>query len=114
MAYLAVTCHMTLVHELGAVAAVVVGNARKALTIVLSFILFPKPFSIFYIIGVLLVFGSAILHVVMKEEKHKAAPQLHKHMLPPAADESSRDEIAVALLSNRATASKKLDEQQYP
>lgn len=60
---------MTLVHELGSVAAVIVGNARKAFTIVLSFILFPKPFSLLYVFGVVLVFGSIILNVVLKEEK---------------------------------------------
>lgn len=69
VAYMAVSCHMTLVHELGSVAAVIVGNARKALTIVLSFILFPKPFSIFYVFGVILVFGSVILNVILKEQK---------------------------------------------
>lgn len=60
---------MTLVHELGSVAAVIVGNGRKALTIVLSFILFPKPFSILYFFGVILVFGSVVLNVVLKEGK---------------------------------------------
>jgi adenosine 3'-phospho 5'-phosphosulfate transporter B3 len=69
VAYLAVSCHMTLVHELGSVAAVIVGNARKALTIALSFILFPKPFSMFYVLGVILVFGSVILNVVWKEQR---------------------------------------------
>lgn len=70
VAYLAVTCHMTLVLELGSVAAVIVGNARKALTIALSFILFPKPFSFFYVLGVILVFGSVILNVVWKEQRN--------------------------------------------
>jgi adenosine 3'-phospho 5'-phosphosulfate transporter B3 len=68
---------MTLVHELGSVAAVIVGNARKALTIVLSFILFPKPFSIFYVFGVILVFGSVILFVVLKERSQ--AQLVSKH-----------------------------------
>ena len=69
MAYVAVSFHMTLVQELGSVAAVIVGNARKALTIVLSFVLFPKPFSVYYVFGVILVFGSVILNVVLKEQR---------------------------------------------
>jgi solute carrier family 35 (adenosine 3'-phospho 5'-phosphosulfate transporter), member B3 len=75
VAYLAVSCHMTLVHELGSVAAVIVGNARKALTIVLSFILFPKPFSIFYVFGVILVFGSVVANVMLKEQRKSPQKQ---------------------------------------
>ena len=71
MAYFAVLFHMTLVQELGSVAAVIIGNSRKALSIVLSFILFPKPFSIYYVFGVILVFGSIILNTLLKEKKNQ-------------------------------------------
>jgi len=50
-AYIAITCHMTLVKEFGGINAVLVGNARKAMTIVLSFLIFPKEFSWLYVFG---------------------------------------------------------------
>lgn len=70
---------MTLVRELGSVAAVIVGNLRKSLTIVLSFLFFPKPFSIFYVFGVVLVFGSVVLNVVLKEQRKTKTQQKYCH-----------------------------------
>lgn len=68
LAYIAITFHMALVKEFGGITTVLVGNTRKAITIVLSFILFPKPMSIFYIYGGVLVFGSLIGNAFMKEK----------------------------------------------
>jgi len=67
LAYIAITFHMTLVKEFGGIITVLVGNTRKAITIVMSFILFPKPLSIFYAIGGVLVFGSLVGNAFMKE-----------------------------------------------
>eukprot|EP01040_Poterioochromonas_malhamensis_P013805 gene13805-15225_t len=68
LAYIAITFHMALVKEFGGIVTVLVGNTRKAVTIVLSFILFPKPMSILYIFGGIFVFGSLILNAFMKEK----------------------------------------------
>ena len=67
LAYIAITLHMTMVKEFGGITAVLVGNTRKAMSIVLSFILFPKPVSYLYAIGGVLVFGSLIGNAYMKE-----------------------------------------------
>jgi adenosine 3'-phospho 5'-phosphosulfate transporter B3 len=67
IAYLAITLHMVLVKEFGGVTTVLVGNTRKAVTIVFSFMLFPKPTSVLYGMGTLLVFGSLIGNAYMKE-----------------------------------------------
>lgn len=67
MAYVAITFHMALVKEFGGITTVLVGNTRKAITIVLSFILFPKPMSWMYIAGGVLVFGSLCGNAYMKE-----------------------------------------------
>lgn len=72
LAYIAVSLHMMLVKEFGGIAAVLVGNTRKAMTIVLSFVLFPKPMSYLYALGVILVFGSLIGNAIMKERLHGA------------------------------------------
>lgn len=72
VAYIAITFHMALVEEFGGVTTVLVGNTRKALTIVMSFVLFPKPTSVLYFFGTVLVFGSLIGNAYMKEkEKEK-------------------------------------------
>jgi hypothetical protein len=67
ISYLAISIHMTMIREFGGIATVLIGNARKALTIVLSFLLFPKPGSIFYLLGGTLVFGGLTLNAVSKE-----------------------------------------------
>jgi adenosine 3'-phospho 5'-phosphosulfate transporter B3 len=68
LAYIAITFHMALVKEFGGIVTVLVGNTRKAMTIVLSFILFPKPMSVMYVIGGLLVFGSLVANAYIKEK----------------------------------------------
>ena len=69
VAYLAITCHMALVEEFGGINTVLVGNSRKVMTILFSFLLFPKPVSVLYIFGGVLVFGSLIGNAYMKGEK---------------------------------------------
>jgi adenosine 3'-phospho 5'-phosphosulfate transporter B3 len=68
LAYIAITFHMALVKEFGGIVTVLVGNTRKAVTIVLSFLLFPKPMSNLYIFGGILVFGSLVGNAFMKEK----------------------------------------------
>ena len=68
LAYIAITFHMTLVKEFGGIITVLVGNTRKAITIVISFWLFPKPGSILYIFGGIMVFGSLVANAFMKEK----------------------------------------------
>jgi adenosine 3'-phospho 5'-phosphosulfate transporter B3 len=58
---------MTLIQEFGGIVAVLVGNARKAMTICLSFVFFPKPGSWYYVVGGVLVFGGLIANAFMKE-----------------------------------------------
>lgn len=52
---------------------VLVGNTRKAMTIVLSFILFPKPYNWMYVAGGFLVFGSLVGNALMKERVSRLA-----------------------------------------
>lgn len=67
LAYIAIAFHMALVKEFGGIVTVLVGNTRKAFTIVLSFVFFPKPMSILYVFGGVLVFGSLIGNAFVKE-----------------------------------------------
>jgi adenosine 3'-phospho 5'-phosphosulfate transporter B3 len=87
LAYIAISFHMTLVQEYGGIATVLVGNTRKALTIVLSFILFPKPMSYLYVVGGMLVFGSLISIAVIKE-RQRSIHKRHRSDLEMVDDEA--------------------------
>ena len=62
-----------LIKETDALTAQIVTGLRKALTVILSFMLFAKPFTINYIFGGILVFMGIYLHSYFvfskKEEK---------------------------------------------
>jgi len=60
VAYLAISLHMGVVKRFGGVTAVLVATGRKGMTLVLSFILFPKAFSWFYPVGAFLVLGGLL------------------------------------------------------
>eukprot|EP00281_Chroomonas_sp_CCMP1168_P000632 CAMPEP_0206269504 /NCGR_PEP_ID=MMETSP0047_2-20121206/32324_1 /ASSEMBLY_ACC=CAM_ASM_000192 /TAXON_ID=195065 /ORGANISM="Chroomonas mesostigmatica_cf, Strain CCMP1168" /LENGTH=397 /DNA_ID=CAMNT_0053697991 /DNA_START=86 /DNA_END=1279 /DNA_ORIENTATION=+ len=73
VAYVAISCHMRVVQKYGSVVAVLVGNMRKAGTISLSFMMFPKPFSMLYVYGSVLVLGGLTMYAYVKDKKRKAA-----------------------------------------
>lgn len=62
---------MTMVKTFGSVPAVLVGNSRKTMTICLSFLLFPKPFSPLYVYGGLLVLAGLTATAVLKQQEGK-------------------------------------------
>jgi len=77
VAYVAIGFHMNVVKRFGGVVAVFVGNSRKAMTIVISYLVFPKPFTFYYAVGAVLVFGGVVMNVVIKD-KQKQAKQVLK------------------------------------
>lgn len=76
VAYLAVSFHMSVVKRFGGVAAVVLATARKGMTLVLSFLLFPKAFSWFYILGASLVLGGLLTSSLFKINSKKQRKQV--------------------------------------
>mmetsp|Transcript_47305 Transcript_47305/g.102723 ORF Transcript_47305/g.102723 Transcript_47305/m.102723 type:complete len:217 (-) Transcript_47305:471-1121(-) len=64
--YFGVSFVMTLVGRFGAVIAVTVTSCRKALTIFLSFVFFPKPFSATYGVAVTVFFTGVALSTLEK------------------------------------------------
>lgn len=73
LAYLAISLHMSMVKQFGSVVAVLVGNSRKSMTIILSFLLFPKPFSSYYVVGGALVMGGLTISAYMKNKSHNSS-----------------------------------------
>jgi adenosine 3'-phospho 5'-phosphosulfate transporter B3 len=69
VAYFAVSMHMSVVKRFGGVAAVVLATARKGMTLILSFLLFPKAFSWFYVCGAFLVLGGLLASSLSKKNK---------------------------------------------
>lgn len=67
VSYIAISTYMNLVKRFGGVAAVYLATARKAMTLVLSFLLFPKDFSWFYVSGATLVLGGLMFVSLYKQ-----------------------------------------------
>eukprot|EP00640_Fibrocapsa_japonica_P005232 CAMPEP_0113949104 /NCGR_PEP_ID=MMETSP1339-20121228/73913_1 /TAXON_ID=94617 /ORGANISM="Fibrocapsa japonica" /LENGTH=209 /DNA_ID=CAMNT_0000956433 /DNA_START=111 /DNA_END=740 /DNA_ORIENTATION=- /assembly_acc=CAM_ASM_000762 len=82
VAYVAISCHMNVVCRYGAITAVLVGNARKAMTICLSFVIFPKPFTMNYFFGAVLVFGGLVASAMAKEKSKQIVSPKWKEMSP--------------------------------
>lgn len=66
VAYIAISVYMQIVKKYGGVAAVLVATARKGMTLILSFCLFPKAFSWLYVFGATLVLGGLLMSSLMK------------------------------------------------
>jgi hypothetical protein len=62
---------MMIVKKYGGVTAVLLSTARKGMTLILSFMLFPKAFSYFYVLGAFLVLGGLLVASLAKQNKKK-------------------------------------------
>ena len=60
---------MALVKQFGAVATVTTTTVRKGFSLMLSFVMFPKPFNIGYLLGALIMLGGVLMNVALKNEK---------------------------------------------
>mmetsp|Transcript_2779 Transcript_2779/g.6598 ORF Transcript_2779/g.6598 Transcript_2779/m.6598 type:complete len:397 (+) Transcript_2779:310-1500(+) len=72
IAYVAISFHMTVVRRFGGVSAVLVATGRKGMTLIVSFLLFPKEFSWLYVVGALMVLGGLMmssLHRINNKKK---------------------------------------------
>eukprot|EP00590_Aulacoseira_subarctica_P006064 CAMPEP_0172418154 /NCGR_PEP_ID=MMETSP1064-20121228/4672_1 /TAXON_ID=202472 /ORGANISM="Aulacoseira subarctica , Strain CCAP 1002/5" /LENGTH=137 /DNA_ID=CAMNT_0013156945 /DNA_START=670 /DNA_END=1083 /DNA_ORIENTATION=+ len=73
ISYAAISTYMQLVKRFGGVAAVLLTTARKGMTLVLSFLLFPKKFSWYYVAGAILVLGSLLYVSIYKHHQRSKA-----------------------------------------
>lgn len=65
-AYCGLRCYLTIVKEHGSIAGVLLANARKVVTIMLSFFLFAKPCKAMHVLGLALIFIGVYLGIVAK------------------------------------------------
>ena len=68
ISYVAISTYMNIVKRFSGVTAVLLATARKGMTLMLSFLLFPKPFSWFYVAGAMLVLGGLLVASLMKQK----------------------------------------------
>merc|ERR1711862_969750 len=69
ISYLAISTFMVIVKRYGAVTGVLLATARKAMTLILSFIFFPKQFSWGYVFGSILVLGGLLFSSLLKQKE---------------------------------------------
>lgn len=90
ISYAAISTYMQLVKRFGGVSAVLLTTARKGMTLVLSFLLFPKGFSWYYVAGATLVLGSLLYVSIYKHhqrmQKLSNISQSDQERLPLKAD----------------------------
>lgn len=75
VAYIAISFHMSVVRRFGGVSAVLVATGRKGMTLIVSFLLFPKKFSWLYVVGAVMVLGGLMmssLHKIRNKKKNAA------------------------------------------
>ena len=62
---------MGIIKRYGALIAVTTTSIRKMLSIAISFVFFHKPYSMFHILGAILVFTGVFLQSHLKSQKRK-------------------------------------------
>jgi len=74
--------YSALTKEFGAGASTAVGTARKSLTVLLSFVLFPKRFHVNYVFGVVAFFAADLMYLRVSVV-HAAKRAAHPRSPPP-------------------------------
>ena len=69
--YLGVACYMRLVSQHSGVIAITVTTARKVLTVILSFAIFPKPFHWGYAVSGLMILAGIMINYTKGGKKDK-------------------------------------------
>ena len=73
LAYIGTALILSLLRETSALVTTITTSCRKALSIVASFVLFSKPFSVNYIYGTVLVFSGILINFLARSKKKTAA-----------------------------------------
>ena len=92
VAYIAIAIHMTVVKRFGGVAAVVLATGRKGMTLILSFVLFPKAFSWLYVLGATLVLGGLLVSSLARIYGKKKVDLAKQNVTPNASTQLTHGE----------------------
>mmetsp|Transcript_9977 Transcript_9977/g.21326 ORF Transcript_9977/g.21326 Transcript_9977/m.21326 type:complete len:516 (+) Transcript_9977:198-1745(+) len=88
-AYWGLQCYLAIIRDHGGVVGVLLANARKIITIILSFLLFSKPFNARHFVGLVLVFVGVYLGYLSKREV-KVSLESNKGSVKPSSAEKRR------------------------
>jgi len=101
LGYLGALTVLTLIKTYGLFIAMSVANARKLFTIILSFMLFPKPFSFIYVVASVFAFAGIGLNIYIKnkEEFHELMGNLFRRRIkgPPDLDKDLQTEETTSM-----------------
>ena len=75
LGFVVVSFYMRLLEQFSAVVAIMVAQTRKFLTMLLSLLLFPKPFSVAYLLTAGWVLFAIALNVLVKQNVCLQRPQ---------------------------------------
>lgn len=106
-AYFGLRCYLSIIREYGGVVGVLLANARKLITIVLSFVLFSKPFNEKHVVGLILVGVGVYLGYLSKstkEEKDKGQRKKvddeednnNNNIMKATADDKDRETVTLS------------------
>lgn len=100
IAYIAISVHMTVVKRFGGVTAVLVATVRKAMTLVLSFVIFPKKFSWLYVLGAGLVLSGITISSLAKMKERKDTNERQQQYKAKQSDMQTNDDEMEVMLEN--------------
>ena len=106
ISYVAISCHMHVVQMYGGVAAVLVATGRKAMTLIVSFLLFPKVYTVYYPIGTILVLSGLTWASLSKVYNKNGNGSNGKKSMKP----TNTDTVVVPLLSMKSRRSDIMNE----
>jgi len=112
VAYVAISFFMQIVKRFGAVTGVLCATARKGMTLILSFLLFPKIFSWYYVFGATLVLGGLLSSSLIKLNKRAGKTAGVEIMQAAASQESSHEVESLIVGSNTALTSVKTKDEE--
>lgn len=93
VAYVAVSSFMLIVKRYGAVTGVLTATARKGMTLILSFLIFPKAFSWYYVFGALLVLGGLLASSLLKISKKSTKHDTQQQVMIEVSRENEKDKL---------------------
>lgn len=93
VAYVAVSSFMLIVKRYGAVTGVLTATARKGMTLILSFLIFPKAFSWYYVFGALLVLGGLLASSLLKMNKKSTKHDTQQKVMIEVSRDNEKDKL---------------------
>ena len=105
-AYMGLQCYLTVVSRHGGVAAVLMANIRKLITIAISFLLFAKPCSKQHIVGLTCMVGGVYLGVSAKHRQGKlnVGKKLDVETIHPSHNDNHNGNIHTSITTTTSNA----------